>query len=167
MTKQRFSLITIVGTGLLLTALWTPQGEQTAAAREAAIPKNPALSVFMREKLAASQSVLEGLVTEDFEKIQKGGEKLSLMSHAAQWQVLETDTYTAYSREFRRNADRLVTMAKKQQIDSATLGYMQLTMTCINCHKYVKKEAVTMRDDDLAEILIAKNFTVPDVSTNR
>ena len=33
-------------------------------------------------------------------------------------------------------------MAKKKQVDSAALSYMHVTMTCINCHKYVKNAKV-------------------------
>lgn len=103
-------------------------------------PKNSKLTHFMRGKLTASQSVLDGLVTEDFKKIEKGGLKLLVMSKAADWQVFKTGTYAQYSAEFQRSADRLVKMAKKKQLDSAALSYMHVTMTCINCHKYVKKE---------------------------
>lgn len=103
-------------------------------------PKNSKLTHFMRGKLTASQSVLDGLVTEDFKKIEKGGLKLLVMSKAADWQVFKTGTYAQYSAEFQRTTDRLVKMAKKKQLDSAALSYMHVTMTCINCHKYVKKE---------------------------
>ena len=103
-------------------------------------PKNSKLTHFMRGKLTASQNVLDGLVTEDFKKIEKGGLKLLVMSKAADWQVFKTGTYAQYSGEFQRTADRLVKMAKKKQLDSAALSYMHVTMTCINCHKYVKKE---------------------------
>jgi CRISPR/Cas system-associated protein Cas10 (large subunit of type III CRISPR-Cas system) len=64
------------------------------------------------------------------------------MSKAADWQVIQGPTYAQYSAEFRRNAEQLASMAKKKQIDSAALSYMQVTMTCINCHKYVKNAKV-------------------------
>lgn len=117
-----------------------PATEKKSAKPKRAKPKNSKLTHFMRGKLTASQNVLDGLVTEDFKKIEKGGQKMLVMSKAADWQVFQTGTYAQYSAEFQRTADRLVKMAKKEQLDSAALSYMHVTMTCINCHKYVKKE---------------------------
>ena len=105
-------------------------------------PGDAKVSKFMRAKLKASEAVLEGLVTEEYDKIVKGGEKMLVMSKAADWQVIQGPTYAQYSGEFRRSVARLVKMAKKKQVDSAALSYMHVTMTCINCHKYVKNAKV-------------------------
>lgn len=113
-----------------------------AADKKPAKPEDPKVTEFMREKLTASQGVLEGLVTEDFGKIEKGAQKMLVMSKAASWQVFHTPTYAQYSAEFQRTTERLAKMAKKKQLDSAALQYMHVTMTCINCHKYVHKERV-------------------------
>lgn len=118
----------------------SPATQNKSAKPKRVKPKNSKLTLFMRGKLTASQNVLDGLVTEDFKKIEKGGQKMLVMSKAADWQVFQTGTYAQYSAEFQRTADRLVKMAKKKQLDSAALSYMHVTMTCINCHKYVKKE---------------------------
>jgi hypothetical protein len=105
-------------------------------------PAKSKISKFMRAKLAASQSVLDGLVTEDYDKIQKGAETMIVMSKASDWQVIQGPTYAQYSSEFRRAAERLAKRAKAKQLDSAALAYMHVTMTCINCHKYVKNAKV-------------------------
>ena len=93
---------------------------------------------FMRRKLPHSQKVLEGLVTEDFESIAKHAQELSLISQAATWQVLQTPDYLDHSTEFRRAADRLTEAARKKNLDGAALAYIDVTMSCINCHKYVR-----------------------------
>jgi hypothetical protein len=108
----------------------------------AAQPAKSKVSKFMRAKLEAAQNVLDGLVTEDYGKIEKGAEKMIVMSKAADWQVIQGPTYAQYSSEFRRAAERLVKRAKAKQLDSAALSYMHVTMTCINCHKYVKNAKV-------------------------
>jgi hypothetical protein len=61
-----------------------------------------------------------------------------VMSHAASWFVVKTPKYDEHTTEFRRNAGHLLKMAKKANIDGATLSYLQLTMNCINCHKHVR-----------------------------
>ena len=93
---------------------------------------------FMRAKLDHSQKVLEGLALEDFDMIAKHGQELSLLSLAASWQVLETMEYQQQSVEFRRAADALTEAAKKKNLDGAALAYVEVTMKCVNCHKYVR-----------------------------
>ena len=97
------------------------------------------VSVFMRAKLDHSKKLLEGLVTEDFVLIAKESQELSLLSQATNWQVLQTEEYLEQSGEFRRTADALTEAARNKNLDGAALRYVDLTMKCVNCHKYVRK----------------------------
>ncbi len=96
------------------------------------------LSDFMRVKLKHSQDILAGLVTEDLDKVAKGAQELSLLSQAESWQVYQTEGYLQHSKEFRRAADALRDAAKAKNIDAATLAYVDTTMKCMTCHKYVR-----------------------------
>jgi cytochrome c556 len=96
------------------------------------------LSDFMRVKLKHSQSVLEGLVMGDFEKIAKNAQDMSLLSLAETWQVLQTPQYIQYSRKFRKDADALSDAAKEKNLDLATQAYNRVTLRCVECHKYVR-----------------------------
>ena len=96
------------------------------------------VDVFMHQKLVHSQKVLEGLVTEDFEAIAKHAQAISLLSQAAQWQVLQTPEYARRSTEFRRSTDDLKKAAQKKNLDGATLAFVNVTMKCVECHKYVR-----------------------------
>jgi cytochrome c556 len=93
---------------------------------------------FMRLKLDHSQKTLEGLALEDYDKMAKHSQELSLLSLAASWQVLQTPEYAQQSLEFRRAADALTAAAKKKNLDGAALAYVDVTMKCVNCHKYVR-----------------------------
>jgi cytochrome c556 len=93
---------------------------------------------FMRAKLSHSQKVLEGLTTEDYNMIAKNSQEMSLLSQATNWQVLQTTEYLDQSKDFRRTADTLTEAAKKKNLDGAALAYVELTMKCVNCHKYVR-----------------------------
>lgn len=94
---------------------------------------------FMRAKLTHSQKVLEGLTTEDFEAVAKHSQEMSLLSQAASWQVLQTPEYMQRSTEFRRSTDALTEAAKNKNLDGATLAYVDVTMKCVECHKYVRR----------------------------
>lgn len=94
--------------------------------------------VFMRGKLDHSQKLLESLVMEDFDGLAKQSQQLSLLSLAASWQVIQTPEYAQQSLEFRRAADAIHNAAEKKNIDGAALAYVEMTMKCVNCHKYVR-----------------------------
>lgn len=96
------------------------------------------LSAFMRLKLGHAQNVLEGLATEDFEQIAKGAQRLSLQARDEAWMVFQTEDYLRQSMEFQRIADTLLDAAHDENLDGAALAYVQLTMSCINCHKYTR-----------------------------
>jgi hypothetical protein len=100
---------------------------------------------FMRAKLAHSQDVLEGLAIEDFDLIDKGAQQLSLVSEDAGWQVLQTEDYARQSAEFRRSCDSLRRAAKAKNLDGAALAWMEVTMKCVQCHKYVRDERTPAR----------------------
>jgi hypothetical protein len=101
-------------------------------------PKVNNVGEFMRAKLEHSQKVLEGLTTEDLTMVAKNSQAMSLLSQAANWQVLQTPEYLQRSQAFHRTADRLTEAAQKKNLDGAALAYVELTMQCIDCHKYVR-----------------------------
>jgi hypothetical protein len=97
---------------------------------------------FMREKLEHAQKVLEALALEDFNTVGARAEKLSEMTHAAQWQAFQNPDYVEFSAAFRRQADNIVRAARNKNIDAATLGYMRMTGVCRDCHKFVRGRLV-------------------------
>jgi hypothetical protein len=93
---------------------------------------------FMRAKLKHSQEIVEGLALENFDQIAKNAQSLSLLSHASNWQVYQTEEYVAQSREFRRATDALLDRAKEKKLEASVLAYLDVTMKCVNCHKYIR-----------------------------
>lgn len=119
-----------ISAGLLAAAVF---------AQESAL-KADAVADFMRAKLGHSQRVLEGLSLEDYDLIARGAQELSLASQASSWQVLQTEEYARQSGEFRRSCDSLRNAAKAKNLDGAALAWMEVTMKCIQCHKYVRDQ---------------------------
>jgi len=97
------------------------------------------LSVFMRKKLAASSMILEGLAMEDFLLIEEGARKLREMSKAEKWRVHNDPMYRQFSGEFQRITEKLSEAAKDEKLDTAALRWVDATMSCIECHQYVRK----------------------------
>lgn len=94
---------------------------------------------LMRRKLAESQKILEGLSLNDYEKITSGADELISISKLAEWKVLKDPQYELFSNEFRRRAAHVAQAGKEKNLDAATLGYVELTMTCVRCHKHVRE----------------------------
>jgi cytochrome c556 len=98
------------------------------------------LPVFMRSKLFHAEKTLEGLATEDFGLIEKHSQAISLLCEDELWSVLKTKEYENRSNEFRRSVDAITNAAREKDLDAATLAYVDTTMKCVSCHKYVRKE---------------------------
>ena len=104
-------------------------------------PERRNRSDFMRQKLEYSKNVLEGLSLEHYDLIEKNAKALKVLSQAAEWEVPmipNATDYVAMTSEFQRYADELVRCAKQSNIDGATLAYVKLTMSCVQCHKFVR-----------------------------
>jgi hypothetical protein len=134
MTKPLF-IVPLVGLVAMVFAATSPTQQ---------IPRELKGREFMHRKLDHSQKVLEGIVEEDFDLVEKNAKTLSLLSQAAEWQVLPSAEYKQHSAEFRRNADALAKAAADKNLDGAALKYVELTLNCVNCHKHVR----TFRPED-------------------
>jgi hypothetical protein len=93
---------------------------------------------LMRQKLEHSQSVLEGLALENFELVANHARKLSALSLEAGWRALDDPEYARHSDSFRRNVNALAKAGADQNLDGATLAYVRVTMSCVECHKFVR-----------------------------
>ena len=51
--------------------------------------------------------------------------------------------YELFLNEFRRNAQDLMTAGKQKNLDAASLAYVQMTLSCISCHAFIRKSSGT------------------------
>lgn len=97
------------------------------------------LTPLMWAKLERSKGMLEGLTLEDFDKVASNARSLHLLSTESGWNVIQTAEYAAQSRDFQRATDLIVAAAEEKDIHRATLGYVALTVRCVECHSYMRK----------------------------
>jgi hypothetical protein len=102
---------------------------------------------LMRKKLEHAQKLLEGIALNDFEKIDRAGEGLMVISKAAEWKVLKTPQYEVHGNDFRRAVESLLEKAKEKNLEGAALAYVDLTLSCVKCHKYVRDTRTTRLDN--------------------
>jgi hypothetical protein len=119
------------------------------------------LSELMRKKLKHSQKVLEGIAVSDFKMISENADELVLISRDAEWRVSKTPRYEIFSNEFRRAAEDMIQNSKDKNLDRAALNYVELTLTCVKCHRFVREERGTFRDLDREGIGLADSQAEP------
>ena len=136
--RNRKRLIVLFGVlAVFTTAVWL-----TCRAAEP-VEVGPGIRPFMRMKLEASSKILEGLTTEDFQKIREGADTLHKMSAAEKWRVSNDVLYRQYSAEFNHEAERLLEKANARNLDGATLAWVECTMSCVHCHKHARAMKLT------------------------
>lgn len=95
--------------------------------------------VLMRAKLASSQNVLEGLLSEDFRLISHAAQQMKKISEASEWPRARDAVYEHYATEFRRQCNKLEHLAKQRNHEGASFTYLKITTTCIDCHNYIRE----------------------------
>ena len=132
-----------------LVVLLLLAGACVPAGRGGDDPDKPSKTAeLMKKKLKCSQSILEGIALNDFDKIADNADRLITISQQAEWVVVKTPQYEVFSNRFRRNAESLVKNAKAKNLDGAALDYVDLTMTCVKCHKYVRETRMTRQEGE-------------------
>lgn len=127
--KRQTLIITTVTAALALGGAWFSQAQTD---------NRPATKDIMREKLDYAHLILNGVATENFDLIAKNAENLNRLSQSTVWRAGRTPEYEALSAEFRRHAEALSKAAKNRNLDAASLAYVQMTLSCVNCHKYMR-----------------------------
>ena len=136
MKRGRWLAVACVAVGLGWLGVFAHLAGQVEPARAQPAPNE--VADVMALKLKHAERVLEAVALADFDIMAKESQALSLLSQEATFNVLMTAEYAQQSLEFRRAADALTRAAKAKNIDAAALAYMDMTMKCVNCHKYVR-----------------------------
>ena len=93
----------------------------------------------MRKKLEYSKNILAGLVKEDFGTIIENAKSLNEMAKK-RWVDDDSLEYRTQNQVFWFTSGTLILAAKDKNIDSATLSYTQMTLSCVNCHKLLRNQ---------------------------
>jgi len=95
-------------------------------------------AALMRAKLASSQKVVEGLMTQDLTLVRTGALELEKICDATEWHAKEDQVYAHYRAELQRTAKKLAKLAQNDDLDGATYTYMHSVTTCMSCHSYCR-----------------------------
>jgi cytochrome c556 len=95
-------------------------------------------SFWMQKKMEYSEKILAGLAKADFEAIEKNSKSMNALSQLEKWVRAGSPAYQSQLTTFRSANRSLVRMAQEKDLDGATLAFMQLTQSCVQCHKVIR-----------------------------
>jgi hypothetical protein len=141
--KVLMALIALLG---CVSLLGVRGDEPRNAAPNESKKEDKKVDELMHSKLKHSQKVLEGVAVGNFDEIADNAEELISISKQAEWYVSKSPQYEMRSNEFRRTAEQLIKDARAKNLDAAALDYVELTMTCVKCHKYGRETRWAHKD---------------------
>lgn len=103
-------------------------------------PTRVETQVFMRQKLAASQAVLEGLALEKFDLVSKNAVRMREMTLTNSWFILRHPDYMTHTTNFQKSVEALYMAAVDKNLDAATEAYSKVARNCVECHRMVRLE---------------------------
>lgn len=97
-------------------------------------------SFWMKQKLTYSQEILAGLAKEDFDLIKKNAMAMKGLNKIEFFVRQRPEGYRTQLKTFQFSVDQLINSAEDDNLDGATLAFTQMTISCVNCHKELRKE---------------------------
>ena len=101
--------------------------------------QGPGLEHVMRRKLATSQKILEAVVTSDWPSLESHSRELEQLTNDPRWTVLKYPEYATRSAAFTRAIRALHTAAAQRDLEAAPKAYIDVTLQCVECHRYLAR----------------------------
>ena len=125
--------VTILGIAALLVAVSTGPSPSAQSAR---------MKQVMRTKLDHSQRILEAVVTSNWQQLDRESRAMATIVRDPAWAVLAMPEYVRHSGAFLRATDDLIEAATSRDLESASLGFISLTTSCVSCHRYLARARI-------------------------
>lgn len=143
--KPAFSALTVVVCAVVVASLLPAQVQTIPVTTdEKAEVSGESTQIMMQAKLVHSHKVMEGLVTHDFETIEKAASALTRISlnpppeFAKSGDTTDAQVYEHFRMEFARLAGQLQKNAQRKELQATAYVQQNLTATCIACHEYIR-----------------------------
>jgi len=95
---------------------------------------------YMRQKLAYSQSMLEGLTLEKFDLVTKNAIRMRGMNLTNLWYWQKNPQYMGHLTNYQQNIDRLLDASTDRDLVRATKAYQGVIQSCVDCHRDYRTE---------------------------
>lgn len=164
MTKQWILGLLVPATIAVATAVNT--GETREKDTEAAVQVAQEVpDTLMQQKLKHAQDLLSSLSIGDYDRMITHSRELQRISLEARWSQPHSPAYADYGEDFRSALERIATAAEKQNIDGAALNYVQVVLTCVQCHKVVREGEALASETGLSDLGLL-SLALPTTANN-
>lgn len=100
--------------------------------------KEHSTSFWMERKLRLSQELLAGITAADFDKIAASAQAMRTLNKVEAFVRSRTPGYRTQLQIFDESLEEIVRQADRDNVEGAALGFTQLTISCVNCHKQLR-----------------------------
>lgn len=107
--------------------------------------QGPRLTNVMHQKLTHAQKILEAVVTSDWVSLETHSRELESLTDDPGWMVLKYPEYARHSTAFVRSIKDLHRAAAQRDLDKTPRAYVDVTMQCVECHRYLARERLAVR----------------------
>jgi cytochrome c556 len=91
----------------------------------------------MKAKAGYAHRLLDAVVLGELETARDQAFRLKAVAETADWNVMDTPEYVRESETFLRATDRLLKAAGSKNHEAVALAYVEVTLSCVHCHRYV------------------------------
>jgi len=107
--------------------------------------QGPEVTSVMREKLEHTQKILEAVVTDDWVGLEQHSRELERLIQDPRWTALRYPEYARHSGAFARSVQDLHRAAVQRDLEKTPKAYIEVTLTCVECHRYLARERIAER----------------------
>jgi hypothetical protein len=97
------------------------------------------VSFWMKKKLELSKNVLEGIASGDCDQIAQSARTMRGLSKIEAFMRARNPGYRGQLLTFEMSLDEIIRQANQNNLEGVTLGFNQLTVSCVQCHKQLRE----------------------------
>lgn len=139
---MRKKLLAVV-IGLALLSLTAVQSFTAPPAPDAGAPpaKPSEPDIYMQRKLRFSQEIFAGIARADVDALADASRQMNALNWFEQIAKGKNEEYQRHLKSYQSAGEKLQTKAEKKDLDGATLAFLELTLSCVDCHRKVREHA--------------------------
>lgn len=96
-------------------------------------------SIWMRQKLKHSQRIFAAMVEGDLSQVEDSAQLMKTVNRLESFVRGKSKDYGTQLKLFQYANDEILKGAKERNLDRVTLGYNQMTISCVACHKQLRR----------------------------
>lgn len=100
--------------------------------------KQSPVEALMKAKAGYAHRLLDAVVLGELDTVRDQAFRLKAVAETADWNVMSTPEYVRETEAFVLAADRLLQSAASKNTEAAALAYVEVTLSCVRCHRYVR-----------------------------